>query len=109
MSTNISPTPKSTKGNKGNRINLIIVITLLLFAGGYFVLYSAGGSNFNLNKQKEAKYSDFLVALQANRIEKVDIQQTTYNKVMLKYIEKDNTNLELIAEAPIAEQVTGLI
>ncbi|MGL5042610.1 MAG: ATP-dependent zinc metalloprotease FtsH [Culicoidibacterales bacterium] len=109
MNTQSPKTPIKSKGPKGNIRNLIVVIIVCLVVGGYFIINSAGLTNFNINKQEEKNYSEFLSALQVNDIGEVTIKQTTDNKMMLKYKLKSNAEVEYIAQAPSGEPAVALI
>lgn len=101
--------PKTPKGSKGNIRNLIVVIVLCLMIGAYFIVNSLGIPSLNMNKQQEAKYSEFLSSLQTDQIAQLDVTQTTDNKTILKYTLRNDEATEFVTEAPTGDQVTGLI
>jgi len=96
--------------NQGNIRNLMIVIIVLILIGGYFTVYSTMGNNtFFIPKEEAVSYSDFRVALEENRVDEVDVTQTTSNKLVIAYTLDGDDKKKYTTEAPLSENITEVL
>jgi len=109
-SSNQQKMPKKVPNNQnnGNLRNIIAVLIFCVIVGGYFIVTT---QSFNpaLNRQEVVQQSAFLKALDQNEVATIEATQTTSNKLIINYFNKDDNKQEYIVELPLSENTLALI
>jgi ATP-dependent metalloprotease FtsH len=109
-SSNQQKMPKKVPNNQnnGNLRNIIAVLIFCVIVGGYFIV-TTQSLNPTLNRQEVVQQSVFLKALDQNEVATIEATQTTSNKLIINYFNKDDNKQEYIVELPLSENTLALI